>query len=126
MYYIRIDNEDSNSLVYYCRNCGNEDKFMDIQSSCIQQNQNKTNCVCILKTDIKKNDKNYNNIINQYTKLDPTLPRTNKIDCPNPNCDTNKSKKDKEIIYERYDDVNMKYIYLCTSCDTTWKTFEEV
>ena len=35
------------------------------------------------------------------------------------------SKKDgseREVIYIRYDDINMKYVYLCVHCDTTWKT----
>ena len=34
------------------------------------------------------------------------------------------SSKKAEIIYIRYDDVNMKYIYLCTHCDTKWNTNE--
>ena len=29
---------------------------------------------------------------------------------------------DREVIYIRYDDINMKYVYLCVHCDTTWKT----
>ena len=28
----------------------------------------------------------------------------------------------REVIYIRYDDINMKYVYLCVHCDTTWKT----
>jgi DNA-directed RNA polymerase subunit M/transcription elongation factor TFIIS len=28
----------------------------------------------------------------------------------------------REIIYIRYDDINMKYVYLCVHCDTMWKT----
>jgi len=37
---------------------------------------------------------------------------------------TTKEKKenDREVIYIRYDDINMKYVYLCVHCDTTWKT----
>ena len=76
----------------------------------------------------------YKNVINEYTHLDPTLPRVKfNMDCPNPECDSNKkadseskdpndnqTKKCKEIIYLRYDDKNMKFIYLCAHCDTTW------
>ena len=29
--------------------------------------------------------------------------------------------KAREIIYIRYDDVNIKYVYLCSTCDTVWK-----
>ena len=37
---------------------------------------------------------------------------------------TTKEKKEneREVIYIRYDDINMKYVYLCVHCDTTWKT----
>ena len=30
--------------------------------------------------------------------------------------------KEREIIYIRYDDKNMKYVYLCPECDHVWKT----
>ena len=26
------------------------------------------------------------------------------------------------LSYIRYDDANLKYIYICSTCDTTWKT----
>ena len=64
---------------------------------------------------------------NEYTKLDPTLPRTNTIRCPNSNCETNKTENaEREIIYIRYDDTNMKYVYMCSTCDSMWKTDESV
>jgi len=110
MYYIRINADDSNTLVYYCRNCGNEDKLLSV------------NNVCVSKTQIKKADNSFNHIINKYTKLDPTLPRINNIMCPNSDCNTNKGDKEREIIYIRYDDTNMKYIYLCSECNTVWQT----
>jgi len=43
--------------------------------------------------------------------------------CPNAACKTNVDKIARpEIIYMRYDDDNMKYLYLCVTCDTVWKT----
>jgi DNA-directed RNA polymerase subunit M/transcription elongation factor TFIIS len=134
MYYIRIDAENTNKLIYYCRNCGNEDNLLT--------NENTT----VSKTQLKKNEQSFSHIINKYTKLDPTLPRVNNILCPNSDCKTNrkngksnedsKSSKDsekeedekigggkeREVLYIRYDDVNMKYVYLCSTCDTVWKT----
>ena len=109
MYYIRINSDNPNKLVYYCRNCGDE-------------NQNiSTDNVTVSKIIVKKTEQSFSNIINQNTKLDPTLPRINNILCPNPNCLTNTEDKEREIIYMRYDDVNMKYIYLCSECDTVWE-----
>lgn len=110
MYYIRVSSEDENSLVYYCRNCGNEDT-----------NLTKNN-ICVSKTHLKKSEQKYNHIVNEYTKLDPTLPRINTIKCPNSECASNKEGKSREVIYIRYDDTNKLYIYLCANCDTLWNT----
>ena len=60
-------------------------------------------------------------MVNEFTKLDPTLPRITNIKCPNDNCETNLEEKVAEIIYIRYDDINMKFLYLCSSCNHTWK-----
>lgn len=114
MYYIRINEDDPNKLVYYCRNCGHEDSLLAVEN------------VCVSKTQIKKSEQSFNHIINQYTKFDPTLPRIKNILCPNANCGTNTHSVEKEIIYIRYDDTNMKYIYLCSTCDTVWQTNENV
>jgi DNA-directed RNA polymerase subunit M/transcription elongation factor TFIIS len=109
MYYIRINSDNPNSLVYYCRKCGNEDKLLSGDN------------ICVSKTQIKKTEQSFNHIINKYTKLDPTLPRINTILCPNADCPTNTNDVPRETIYIRYDDVNMKYVYLCCICDNVWK-----
>jgi aspartate carbamoyltransferase regulatory subunit len=83
-----------------------------------------TEGLCVMKTDIEKGEQKFNHIINPYTKLDPTVPRIKNIKCPNGSCSTNEnsSQKETDIIYMRYDDLNMKYLYLCVDCDTVWKT----
>jgi aspartate carbamoyltransferase regulatory subunit len=80
--------------------------------------------MCVSKFQSKKSNTNFNNIINKYTKLDPTLPRINNILCPNSECSTNTKNEEKEIIYIRYDETNMKYVYLCSTCDTVWEVNE--
>ena len=110
MYYISIDSKNANNLIYYCRNCGNIDEELTVDS------------VSVSKVQLKKSEQEFSHIINKYTKLDPTLPRVNKILCPNGDCRTNNAEEPREIIYIRYDDVNMKYVYLCSTCDTVWKT----
>ena len=165
MYYIRLSEEDPNSIVYYCRNCGHENKNITLDS------------VTISRTNFKGSKQKYNSIINKYTKMDPTLPRINTIKCPNQACKSNqehehahahaetprsraaraegsKSKAsisaeaaavvpsvagvdvipveeqeggaggntEREIIYLRYDDVNMNFVYLCPVCDSVWNT----
>ena len=109
MYYISIDPVDTNKLVYYCRNCGNNDTALSSEN------------VTVSTVQLKKYEQEFSHIINKYTKLDPTLPRINKILCPNVECGTNVKDIPREIIYIRYDDKNMKYVYLCSTCDTVWK-----
>lgn len=119
MLYIRLLKEDSNKLIYYCRNCGNTDEEL-----------NKDN-LCVSNTDIASKDKAYLQDINEFTKLDPTLPRTQNIKCPNQSCPSNHKSDDptiinkNEVIYLRYDDVNLNYVYICTQCDTIWKTNQQ-
>ena len=182
MYYIRLgageqDPSDTTSLYHYCRNCGHENKIKEK--------------ICVSKLQLKHNTQSYSNIINKYTKLDPTLPRINNIKCPNEECrsnppvagaafmrpgiatgaaakrpgargsstrdlaeeeyeeevgEGNKDENDevakrararasaepvafansepvpREVIYLRYDEVNMRYVYLCAVCDTLWNT----
>lgn len=111
MLYISINEENTNELVYYCRNCGEKDETLT--------NDN----ICVLETNFKKGEQTFNHIINKYTKKDPTLPRISNVKCPNAACQTNvKSDVIPEIIYMRYDDEALKYLYICVSCDTVWKT----
>lgn len=113
MYYLKIADDNENNLIYYCRNCGNEDTKLT------------SSIICVSKTQIKRSEQKYSHIINEYTKMDPTLPRINTIRCPNQMCQSNKDEIKREVIYIRYDDINMKYIYLCAVCDTMWKTDEQ-
>jgi len=130
-YYHRIEEDQ---LRYYCRVCGN-----------IEANFT-TEALCVLDTQFQQNTHNYDFIVNKYTKFDPTLPHIF-VQCPNDSCSTNveanveansetgetggKGKRSEEnsntekvtdAIYLRYDNTQLKYIYICTTCDHKWKT----
>ena len=115
MYYLKLAGEDaddttSNTLMYYCRHCGHEDAAAGIEGG------------CVLETDIHSQKQQYAQAVNAYTRTDPTLPRTRSIKCPDPNCASNHEGGDQEVVYLRYDDVSMKYLYICRTCGTMWKT----
>ena len=79
--------------------------------------------IVVSKTAIKRENQKYLNVINEYTKMDPTLPRMSNIPCPNTKCPTyGEEPVTPEVISIRYDDSRLKYVYLCAHCDTTWKT----
>ena len=115
MYYLKISNENSNNLIYYCRNCGYEDTDSSVDN------------ICVSRTQVKRSEQKYSHVINEYTKQDPTLPRINTIKCPKIDCPSNvdEDKVSRDVLFIRYDDINMKYIYMCSKCDTVWKTDEQ-
>lgn len=113
-YYHQIvsQGEGKDSLVFYCIVCNHID-------------ENVTNDIkCVLNTQFHGGKQNVDHLINRYTKYDPTLPKIT-IKCPNETCNTNQGQNPPHVtdaIYIRYDNVNLKFIYLCTICDTKWKT----
>ena len=110
MLYIKVSTTEEKNLIYYCRKCGNQ-----------KVNINEDN-ICVSKIYLTKKRNKIDNMVNEFTKLDPTLPRITNIKCPNDNCETNLEEEvSPEIIYIRYDDINMKFLYLCSSCNHTWK-----
>ena len=78
---------------------------------------------CRVECFSKQNVENTSIILNKYTKFDPTLPRLNNIKCPNVDCVTNKEDNpaDPDVVSVRYDNLNVKYLYICSHCDFTWK-----
>lgn len=113
MYYLKLNDDDVNKLIYYCRHCGNETADLNKDD------------LCVLKTQVNRNDEKYVHVVNEYTKSDPTIPRIKTIKCPNQDCPSIGGKKENNVMYIRYDDVNIKYVYMCSYCDTTWKTSEK-
>lgn len=111
MYYVSISATNKSQLVYYCRNCGHTDDTVSVSN------------VVVSSTQLKKSEQDFGHLINPYTKLDPTLPRVSDVLCPNETCPTNHGHEDeREIIYLRYDHIHMRYAYVCSTCDTVWKT----
>lgn len=106
MYYMKID--ESKNLIHFCKNCGYEDtNILDTQN------------LKVLK--FSKELKNKDVHINEYTKYDPTLPHVHTIKCPNVDCPSNTSTDvQQDVIYLRYDDKHMKFMYLCVHCDFNW------
>lgn len=109
MFYLRISKTNENKLEYYCRHCGN------IKDELIEG-------ICVLNTKYTSKQ-NLHHLVNPYTKLDPRLPHISNIPCPNNQCKSNIVKDiSPDIIYKRYNDADMKYIYICVLCDSIWET----
>ena len=107
VYFIKV-NEDKD-LIYYCKACGNEE---------VQKKENGS--LCIIDDNKVDDETKYSQYMNKYLKFDPTLPRVSNVVCPNLKC-TRKSEQPNEVIYLKYDHINMKFMYHCCYCDHFWK-----
>lgn len=108
MFYLRIGKENPDQLSYVCR-------FCQFQSPAEPEAM-----VQVLNTHVNHREINFHHIINKYTKYDPTLPVMENAVCPRPECNQNKEQKDR-VLYMRYDEENLKYLYICSKCDHFWR-----
>lgn len=107
-YYLYLDQEEK-TLRRVCRNCG------------FQEEEKQGGLV--LEIDLKeKTSEGYKILMNEFTQEDPTLPHVSTIKCPNMGCDTNTSGVEKDVIYLKYNPVNMKFLYICNVCNTQWRS----
>ncbi len=103
MLYLKND-----SLKYYCRNCG------EVSESKIEK--------CVYTNKYTKDDLANRFLDNPHILTDPTLPKLKTMKCINVDCETNTNDDmDSEIIYIKYNHENLKYLYICTKCKSSWK-----
>ena len=137
-----------NKLVYYCRNCGYEDLTVNIMGGCIverdyrQENQVIKHLVNqYTKYDVtlprlyhlscpnescRSNADKKKNIDEEETKQRSHQPRTGAAAGGDDGEDHDdhggeEDAKKSEVVYLRFDEKNMKYLYICYICDTVWK-----
>jgi hypothetical protein len=106
------DSDDSETtgmkLKRICRNCGHHEYGKG---------------GLILEINLKeKSSEGHKILINEFTTNDPTLPHVDTITCPNIDCDTNKKGVRKDVIYLKYDAINLKFMYICNVCNEKWKS----
>jgi DNA-directed RNA polymerase subunit M/transcription elongation factor TFIIS len=111
-YYLYLSQSDG-VLTRVCRNCSFEEKKDDGR--------------LILEINLKeKKSEGYKILMNEFTQQDPTLPHVDTIKCPNMGCKSNIEDGGggvkKDVIYIKFDAVNMKYLYICNVCDTQWRS----
>lgn len=107
MYYIK-QQEDS-TLIYFCKNCGST-KHID------EGNENSKK---ISHTDYDKSTAKYSQYLNPNIVHDKTIPHVNNIICSNEQC-TKKDSEDNDVMYIKFDEVNIRYLYHCVHCKHFW------
>jgi DNA-directed RNA polymerase subunit M/transcription elongation factor TFIIS len=99
--------DDNDDLYHCCKSCGSKSK-VDAKAT------------LVYTTDTGNSDKSESINHNKYITHDVTLPSiTNNptITCRNKDCN-----EDHTLIrYIKFDDINMKFMYICNHCGCKWK-----
>jgi len=107
--YMQTDPEFQ-TLVRICRACGHKDD--DQRGGLVMEMMVQ-----------ERSAEGYKILLNEFTRRDPRLPHIRKnIKCPNGGCDSNKGASDPDIIYIKYDNVNLLYLYICDICGEQWRS----
>ena len=106
--YLYMDTK-SGALLRVCRTCG--------------YSENDTQGGLAMETVVQeRSSEGYKILLNEFTRQDPTLPHVVTIKCPRTSCTTNTGGKTRDVIYIKYDAVNMKYLYICNVCGEQWRS----
>lgn len=101
--------EHKPELWYVCRHCGQVDAVADSSST------------MIMSTDYSDDKTLYMQYVTPHIRYDPTLPRVSDIKCASSSCSRAEGVAE-EVIYIKYDPVQLKYLYHCLHCGTFWKS----
>jgi len=110
--YLFLQDEADSSLQLLCRHCGYNETMAPKSAS----------DALILETSFHTSVNHIQTVnhLNEYTRLDPTLPHLKTIACPNQSCESQKSPDSRDILYIKTDAKALKYQYSCTLCKTQW------
>ena len=108
--YVEANTGQTEALYRFCRNCGYrkaDEKGGLVTEMAIQE----------------KAAEGYKILLNEFTRRDPRLPHIKKdVKCPDPACDSNHGKAEADVIYIKYDPINMLYLYICDICGHQWRS----
>lgn len=111
--YLFLKEEPTESkLFYHCVHCGFKEEMG--KPSSLKE-------ALILETRFGTSGKQTESQINDYTRMDPTLPHLrDSIPCPNAECPSQTDVAQKDILFIKTDPRDLKYQYCCMACNTTW------
>jgi DNA-directed RNA polymerase subunit M/transcription elongation factor TFIIS len=98
-----------------------DNKLLRVCKTCGTQEDDKGGL--IIESDIKqRSSDSYQILINEFTRQDPTLPYLKDLKCPNNQCGSNKGTAERKVYLIKYDSDNLKFVYICNTCEQTWTT----
>jgi len=107
MYVMKL--QADGKLLWRCLSCGIEEEQVG-------------GCLLMETLVQERSSEGYRILLNEFTRQDTTLPHTKSIKCSREGCASNGNGTERDIIYIKYDAVNMKYLYICNVCGESWRS----
>ena len=112
-YYLYLAANDDGTVNHKCKNCG----FTEALDPTAAE-------ILILETNFRSGSSAGGAAsgitVNSYTLRDPTLPHVKTLRCPNGGCESHTDESKRDVIYIKTDPTNLKFQYICTTCQTQW------
>ncbi len=99
-------------LSYVCKHCGHVEQGGHDEAA------------RVMHTDYSDEQASYKQYATLYLRHDPTLPRTASIACPSKAC-SRPAHAPHRVIFIRYNDARLRYLYSCEHCGAFWRSGEE-
>jgi DNA-directed RNA polymerase subunit M/transcription elongation factor TFIIS len=100
--------EDGHQFIRQCSNCA----YQQLETPGL-----------VMETTVQeKVSETFRVVLNEFTKNDPRIPHVKNLKCPNEACPTRAGKEPSDVMYIKYDAANLKFLYICTRCDTQWRS----
>lgn len=126
-----LEEEDQESTIHFCPVCGyylhlssagpygQEELYRECKNCSYKEQDNKGGLISEILIQ-ERAAEGYKILLNEFTRRDPRLPHIRAImKCPDPTCESNHGKE-SDIIYIKYDAVNLLYLYICDVCGYQW------
>lgn len=107
MFVMRL--QPNGKLFWKCLSCGIEE-------------EQEGGCLLVETLVQERSSEGYRILLNEFTRQDATLPHVKNVKCPKGDCPSNGGGAERDVIYIKYDTVNMKYMYICNICGDTWRS----
>ena len=107
MYIMKL--QPDGTLVWKCLTCGVEEPQVG-------------GCLLVETLVQERSSEGYRILLNEFTRQDSTLPHVKSVKCPKGDCASNGGGAERDVIYIKYDAINMKYMYICNVCGESWRS----
>lgn len=99
------------ALVYACKCCGN---VVREDTTSVERE------TMVMESNYVDDETKYRQFVTPYLKDDPTMPRASYIPCIRGDACTRGEDVPREVIFVKYDAVNVKFLYHCVHCGAFW------